>query len=242
MRFPLHLAAAALVACAVVSVAGAASNAVAPLTTPKAMAAKIRGAVPQIPTSTADQPSTISASTCHGLGAAREGEFTLFRCKAHWDRGTATVWARALPGKKFCASASGMAACPKPPAAAGDPRICSNPQTSPTADPNLCARNQSELAVVRAMRAWFVNSDWQIGNVVCAGKNVRWKCTFLQFNVYGIYYNAKIHFVLAHGAWSATIAVKGDGDSSTCTVLPKPGNRAGKPSNWAAGPTSTCTG
>jgi hypothetical protein len=117
-------------------------------TTPAAMAKKIRGFVPQIPTDNGSAPSVITASSCRGLGKARRNghgkkarRFTTFRCTATWAHGPSRVWARALPGGTFCASSTGLAACPATPPVAGDPRICHNPPAPPSGDPNHCARS-----------------------------------------------------------------------------------------------------
>jgi len=230
---------------AAVSLAGSTS----PWKTPKAMAAKIRGSVPQIPTANTSAPSTITASTCHGLGNARTSgqgktavrKFTMFRCSATWARGKSTVWARALAGGSFCAASTGLAACPAAAPVAGDPRICHNPPAPVAGDPNRCARSAAEAALLRAMQANFANPDWRLGNVSCDGANLAWKCTFQQLNVFGIYYTSTIRFANTKGAWTATIVTTGGGGSSTCVAQPKSNTIAGKPSNWASGPTPTCT-
>jgi hypothetical protein len=214
-------------------------------TTPKAMAAKIRGFVPQIPTSNTSAPSSITASTCKGLGAARvhagRKRFTTFRCSATWARGKSHVWARALPGGKFCASSTGLAACPAAAPAAGDPRICHDPPAPTTGDPNRCARSAAEAGLLRAMRVDFANPSWSFGNLSCDGANLAWKCSFQQLNVFGVYYHSVIKLKETSGAWSATFATTGGGTATTCTVQPDPNTRAGKPSNWSTGPVPTCT-
>jgi hypothetical protein len=190
----------------------------------------------------------ITSSTCHGLGHARTSgtggkavrSFTTFRCTATWARGTSTVWARALPRGTFCASSTGLAACPAPPPAPGDPRICEDPPAPITGDPNRCARSAAEAALLRALRADFADPSWQLGNVSCDGANLAWTCTFMQLDVFGVYYSSTIRFAEAQGAWVAFVMTTGGG-SSTCTAQPDPNTGAGKPSNWSAGATPTCT-
>jgi hypothetical protein len=208
--------------------------------TPKAMAKKIHGFVPQIPTGNQAAPSTITATTCHGLGMAHNGKFATFRCRATWERGKSNVWARALPGGAFCASSTGLSACPAAPPKAGDPRICSNASAPPAADPNHCALAATEAVLLRAMRANFANPSWKFGNLACNGSNLAWKCTFLQLNVYGVYYRSTIKFAQANGSWAATIHTSGGNGKSTCTGQPDGTTAAGKPSKWSAGPTPTC--
>lgn len=213
-------------------------------TTPQAMAKKIHGLVPQIQSTTTSAPSNISAATCHGVGKAHKAgkrkKYSTFRCKAAWERGVSRVWARALPGGRFCASSTGLASCPAGAPVAGDPRICSNPGAPPTADPNRCALTASESALTRAMIVAFNNPNWEAGNVACKGSNLTSTCSFQQLGVYGVYYKSKIRFVLANGAWSATIGTTGGNVPATCTVLPRAGTAAGKPSKWATGPAPTC--
>ncbi len=213
----------------------------AAFTTPKAMAKKIHGFVPQIQTGNRSAPSTITATTCHGLGAAHKGKFATFRCSATWERGTSNVWARALPGGSFCASSTGLSACPATPPAPGDPRICHDPPAPSTADPNHCALSATEAVLLRAMRVNFAKPSWQFGNLACSGANLAWKCTYLQLNVFGVYYTSTIRFAQANGAWAATIGTTGGNGTSTCTGQPDGTTAAGKPSNWSAGPTPTCT-
>ncbi len=229
------------VACAViVPIAFAA----APLayTTPKAIAVKIHGLVPQIPTDNTSPPSQISATVCHGLGAAHAGKFNTFRCSATLASGKATVWARALPGGKFCASSTGLAACPPPPATAGDPRICPNPPAPPTADPNRCALRSAEAALVRAMQQSFVSPSWTVRNLTCKGQNLSYACQFSSFAAYGVYYNSVITFASGSDGWSATfVTTGGGGTGNTCTVQPAPATAAGASSVWSSGPTPACT-
>lgn len=211
--------------------------------TPNAMATKIHGLVPQIPTDNRSAPSVITSTTCSGLGTSRMSSkgrtFNRFRCRASWARGTSHVWARALPGGKFCASSTGLASCPAGAPTKGDPRICRNPPAPPTGDPNRCALAATENALIRAMKINFADPSWTIGNVSCKGTNLSRKCTFMKLNTYGIHYSSTIKMARAHGVWTATIVTKGGGTSS-CLVQPAPKTRAGKPSNWAAGPDPTC--
>ncbi|MFZ0342707.1 MAG: hypothetical protein WAL31_10275, partial [Gaiellaceae bacterium] len=213
-------------------------------TTPQAIAKKIHGLVPQIPTTNTSAPSIISVAACHGVGkahrAGKSKRYSTFRCKALWERGISRVWARALPGGKFCASSTGLAACPAGNPVAGDPRICSISGAPPTADPNHCALTATEAALTRAMAVAFNLPTWQPGNVACKGSNLTRTCSFQQLGVYGVYYKSKIRFALTNGAWSATIGTTGGNVPATCTVLPKAGTAAGKPSKWTTGPTPTC--
>jgi hypothetical protein len=213
--------------------------------TTKAMASKIHGFVPQIPTNNTSAPSVITATTCHGLGKAHRSrairKYSRFRCTATWAGGNSRVWARALPGRKFCASSTGLAACPAAPPLAGDPRICLDPHTPPNGDPNRCALSATEAAVLRAMKVAFNNPDWEPGNLHCKGSNLKRTCTFQQLNVFGVYYASKIRFAVKDGAWTATLATTGGQGPWTCTVLPNPNTAAGKPSKWRTGPTPTCS-
>lgn len=209
--------------------------------TTTAMAAKIHGLVPQIPTNNTSAPSQITSTVCRGLGPAHNGRYATFRCKATLGNGTAVVWARALAGGRFCASATGLASCPAPPAVAGDPRICADPPTPPTADPNKCALGASELALIRAMKTNFGDPNWLIRNAACNGSNLTRKCTFSSHTAYGIYYTSTITFALADSVWTATIVTSGGGGTSTCTVQPDPSTAGGAPSVWVSGPTPTCT-
>ncbi len=173
-----------------------------------------------------------------GGGAARSTRRSAAR--RLWERGKARVSARALPGGKFCASSTGLAACPAGSPVAGDPRICSTSGAPPTADPNHCALTATEAALTRAMVVAFNLPNWQPGNVACKGSNLTRTCSFQQLGVYGVYYKSKIRFALTNGAWSATIGTTGGNVPATCTVLPKAGTAAGKPSKWTTGPTPTC--
>jgi len=217
-----------------------ASTAAAPVAyaTPAAMAAKIKGLVPQIPTDNTSPPSTITATSCRGLPPVHNKKFNTFRCAATWYKGQATVWARALPGGAFCASSTGLASCPPGATIAGDPRVC--PQTPPTpatADPNRCALAATELAINRAMPVNFNDPGWTIRNVSCTGSNLQRICTFSSHSAYGTYYTGKVGFIPAPGGWSATIVTTGGGGTTTCTVLPGP---PAANSRWAAGPAPTC--
>ncbi len=209
--------------------------------TAEAMAAKIHGNVPQIRIGNASAPSTITATLCHGLGPPHDGRYETFRCRATWNGGTSTVWARALPGGRFCASATGLAACPAAAPRAGDPRICSLQGAPPTADPNECALGESELALVRAMKTNFGDPTWLMRNATCTGSNLRFRCTFSSHTAYGVYYTSTIAFMLAGGRWAATIATSGAGASSVCSVEPDPATAAGAPSLWGSGPVPVCT-
>jgi hypothetical protein len=211
--------------------------------TSKAMSGKIRDLVPQIPTTNTSAPSIISATTCHGVGRSHKAngqrKYSRFRCAATWERGKAHVWARALPGGRFCASATGLSACPAAAPEAGDPRICRISSAPPTADPNHCALAATEASVIRAMVVEFNDSSWQPGNISCKGSNLKRTCTFQQLGVYGVYYTSHIRFALKNSAWAATIATTGGNAPSTCTVLPNH-TTAGKPAKWTTGPTPTC--
>jgi hypothetical protein len=217
-----------------------AASAAAPLTyiTPMAIAAKVRGPVPQIPTDNTSPPSTITATSCKGLPPARQQKFNTFRCSATWSHGRATIWARALPGGTFCASSTGLASCPPGPTVAGDPRLCTNAPAPPTADPNRCALGATEVAITRAMPINFNDPGWTIRNVSCTGSNLSRKCTFSSHTAYGIYYTSTIGFTQADSAWTATIVTTGGGGTSTCIVLPGP---PGGRSRWTTGPAPTCT-
>ena len=245
-RFRLGLASALLVGLLLLTWAGAsqAKTRVAWMT-PQAMAKKIHGYIPQIPTDNTSAPSFIAAASCHGLGKARRAglgkKYSTFRCAATWQRGKSRVSARALPGGRFCASSTGLSACPAAPPVAGDPRICGNPPAPPTADPNSCALSATEAAFIRAMKVQFNNPNWQPGNVHCKGSNLKRACTFLQLGVYGVYYTSKVTFTLTTGGWAASAATTGGNVSSMCTVQPNAHTAAGKPAKWTTGPTPTCT-
>jgi hypothetical protein len=248
----------------------AAADAVPPVyVTPAAMAAQIHGLVPQIPTDNTSAPSDISATFCRGLGdpqttvvkktvkktvRTKTGKkkvvkrvvkkvvkkYATFVCAATWERGQSAVWARPLAGGAFCASSSGLDACPADAPTAGDPRLCNNAPASPTADPNRCALAATETALIRAMKVWFKNPGWQPGNVSCKGTNLSRTCTYLQLGVYGTYYTATVAFAPVDGVWTATIAASGGQASTTCTVQPDPSTAAGAPALWSGGPTPTC--
>ena len=118
-RFRLGLASALLVGVLLLTWAGASqAKTRAAWLTPQAMAKKIHGYIPQIPTDNTSAPSFIAAANCHGLGKARRAglgkKYSTFRCTATWQRGKSRVWARALPRGKFCASSTGLNACPRP--------------------------------------------------------------------------------------------------------------------------------
>jgi hypothetical protein len=210
--------------------------------TPLAMAAKIHGATPQLSTNNSDAPSTITSTVCHGIGTAHQGKFSTFRCVASTVRGPATVWARALPGAKFCASITGLASCPPPPFISGDPRLCSIPSVPATADPNRCALAGAELVIVRAMPVVFNNRSWAVRNLSCTGQNLKWTCQYSSSLAFGTYYHGVITFAHTASAWTGTIAVNTQGvenSTVTCTVQPA-ATKAGSASNWRAGATPTC--
>jgi hypothetical protein len=233
------LVAAVGVACLAV---GSAASATTPLTyvTAAAMGGKIHGLVPQIPTDNTSPPSTITATSCRGLPPAHGKTFNTFRCSATWDKGRATLWARALPGGAYCASTTGLASCP-PTTDPGDPRVCKIPSAPRTADPNRCALGATEQAIIRAMPVNFSDSGWTIRNVSCTGTNLARTCTFSSHSAYGIYYTSTIRFTETAGAWAAAITTTGGGGagSSTCTVQPGSSQAASSP--WTDGPTPTCT-
>jgi hypothetical protein len=249
--FRLGLASALVAVLFLLAFAGAsqAKNRVA-WATPQAIAKKIHGFIPQLTVDNTSAPSIITSTKCHGLGKAHKKgkgkkavrKYSRFRCTASTTRGRSAVWARALPGGKFCASSTGLASCPAAAPAAGDPRICGNPPAPPTADPNNCVLSATEASVSRAMKVWFKNPDWTPGQVHCKGSNLKFSCTFQQLNVFGVYYTSNIDFKLTNGAWAATLATTGgNGGATTCTVLPNAKTRAGKPAKWTTGPTPTCT-
>ena len=219
--------------------------AVAPLVyaTPASIAAKIHGVTPQIPTDNTSPQSTISGAVCHGLGAAHNGKFNTFRCAATADSGPATIWARALPNGQFCASSTGLASCPPWPLLSGDPRICSNPPSPPTADPNRCALASSELALIRAGKITFGSPTWTIRNLSCKGSNLSYVCQYSSESAYGVYYKSDVTFKHTTTAWTAQITTTTEGHTgggNTCTVSP-PSTPAGKSSRWSAGPVPVCT-
>jgi hypothetical protein len=208
--------------------------------TPVQMAKKITGPVPQIPNDNASAPSVITSTVCHGVGTAHAGKFNTFRCTAQWVHGPSTVFARALPGGKFCASTV-LAACPATPAVAGDPRICTNTPAPSTADPNRCALGATEEAVIRSMRIRFNFPGWTIGQVSCKGSNLVWNCQYQQLNVFGTYYQAKIAFSQVKNVWTATVAQTGGQGPSNCTATAGSAIPANSITKWAAGPPPVCT-
>jgi hypothetical protein len=217
-----------------------AAAAATPLTyvTPAWMSGKIHGLVPQIPTDNVSPPSTITQAACKGLPPAKAKKFNTFRCAASWDKGKAVVWARALPGGKYCASSTGLASCPAVPATTGDPRVCAvSPPAPSTADPNRCALGATEYAILRAMPVNFGDPGWAIRNISCTGSNLTRTCTFGSKTAYGTYYTSKVRFTQVEKAWTAAIATTGGGVNSTCTVVPGPSNGR---TQWQAGPTPTC--
>ena len=155
-------------------------------TTPKAIAEKITGGIPQLVTGNAAVPTVITASTCKGLGAAHQGKFKTFRCKATYLNGqkTANVWVRARPGGQFCAASTGLDACPVAAPTIGDPRVCNKAPAPPTADPNSCALGSAILALNRAMSVKFAPPGstapppLTMLNLSCTGKNLKWHCVF----------------------------------------------------------------
>ena len=213
-----------------------------PAMTPKAIGLRIHGLVPQIPTDNRSAPSQITASVCHGLGAAHAKKFNTFRCAVTLTAGKATVWARVLPGGTFCASSTGLASCPPPPATAGDPRICINPPAPPTGDPNRCALRAAEGALIRAMQQSFDDSSWTVRNLMCKGQNLSYECQFSSMSAFGVYYDSMITFAPGSGGWVGTfVTTGGGGTGTTCTVQPDPGSAAGVASVWTSGPSPACT-
>ncbi len=182
--FRLGLASALVAVLFLLAFAGAsqAKNRVA-WATPQAIAKKIHGFIPQLTVDNTSAPSIITSTKCHGLGKAHKKgkgkkavrKYSRFRCTASTTRGRSAVWARALPGGKFCASSTGLASCPAAAPAAGDPRICGNPPAPPTADPNNCVLSATEASVSRAMKVWFKNPDWTPGQVHCKGSNLKFE-------------------------------------------------------------------
>lgn len=198
--------------------------------TPQAMAAHVRGTIPQIDTGNAAVPSLITASVCTGLGASHQGKFNTFRCRANWQRGVANVWARARPGGQFCASSTGLDACPAAAPTVGDPRVCSNAPAPPTADPNHCALGSAILALQRAMSVKFAAPNIQLLNLTCTGKNLKWTCVFATSASSTVYHGAIVFAQSTAGKWTASV--------NGCTVSP------GAPSGgyrWRTGPTPVCT-
>ena len=237
---------AALLTASVSLVLAGSAAAAAPLfyATPASIAAKIIGPTPQLVTDNTSAPTSITATTCRGLGVAHAGKYNTFRCKSTYSGGTATVWARALAGGKFCASSSGLASCPAVPPTAGDPRLCSSPPAPVTAQPDGCALRAVESALTRVMTVSFSQPGWTPRNVSCKGKNLAFSCQFSSMTAYGIYYKSTITFKQVAGVWNATYVTTGvtsaGGGGTTCTAQPKPG-KAGAASYWSTGPTPVCT-
>ena len=200
------------------------------------MSTKIRGLVPQIPTTNTSAPSIISTTTCHGSGKAHKAgstkKYKTFRCTATWERGKSRVWARALPGGQVLRQQHRAERLPRGRSRFRRSQDLHHRVGTPTADPNRCALSATEATFIRAMQEVFNNPNWQPGNVACKGSNLKRTCTFQQLGVYGVYYTSKIAFALKSGAWAATVGTTGGTAASTCTVLPKAGTAAGKPSKW----------
>lgn len=206
-------------------------------TTPAAIAAKITGGIPQIQTGNAAVPSVITATKCTGLGAAHQGKFNTFRCKATYLNGqkTANVWVRARPGGQFCAASTGLAACPAAAPTIGDPRVCNKAPAPPTADPNSCALGSAILALNRAMAVKFAPPgsppvSISLLNISCTGQNLKWTCVFSTSQDRTVHNGAIVFAQATNGTWSANV--------NGCTVLP------GAPSGgyrWRVGPTPVCT-
>jgi hypothetical protein len=205
------------------------------------MSARIRGLTPQIPTDNTSPVSTISQTTCNGLPPKKNGKFNTFRCAVTWDEGRGTVWARALPGGKWCASSTGLLSCPPTPPSADDPRVCATGAPGPTtADPNRCALAATEYAILRAMPVNFSDPGWTMRNLACKGSNVTRTCTFSSRSAYGVYYTSTIGFVQDEStkAWIATIVTKQGAGTTTCTV--QAGSWNGR-SRWQSGTAPTCS-
>jgi hypothetical protein len=231
----------AFVTAFVLSAPAAAASPSLAYSTPAAMAARIHGATPQIRGNNYSAPSTITATTCRGLGAAHRGLYNTFRCSATWNGGKATVWARALPGKRFCASAASLASCPPGPPDAGDPRICSDPPPL-DADPDRCALAGAELSLIRGMKVMFGDPTWTIRNLSCDGSNLTWTCQFSSSKVFGTYYRSVVSFADAAASWSASIAtttVNQAGAAVVCRVAPL-ATAPGAASRWDTGPVPAC--
>ncbi len=231
-RSPVRLAALAVVGLCLVAVPFALAAAPLAYTTPAAIAKKITGNIPHIQTGNAAVPSVITATICTGLPPAHAGgTFNTFRCKATYLNGQkkANVWARALPGGKFCAASTGLTACPAAPATVGDPRICTLTGAPPTADPNYCALGSAILALERAESVTFQTTSFSPLNLSCTGQNLRWTCVFSTSADRTVHHAAVVFAQATTGAWSASV--------SGCTVLP------GAPSGgerWRTGPTPVC--
>ncbi len=227
--------------------AAQAAGAPAPLAfvTPAWISGKIHGLSPQIPTDNTSPISTITQAACKGLPPKRKGKFNTFRCAVRWDKGPGIVWARALPGGKWCASSTGLASCPAAAAAAGDPRICATGAPGPTtADPNRCALAATEYSILRAMPLNFSDPGWTMRNLSCNGSNLKRTCSFSSRSAFGTYYTSTIIFAQgADTSWTATLTTTGGGGSTgngstSCTVVPGPPSARGR---WQAGPAPTCT-
>ena len=201
---------------------------------------QILGPTPQIPTSSDQVPSSITASTCSGVGTPHNKLFNTFRCRATWAKGTALVWVRARAGGKFCASATGLASCPAAQPVAGDPRLCHN-APSPFADPNHCGLVSASAVIARAMPVMLGDPTWTVREQTCKGQNLTWSCQYATHGQFGTFYNGAITFKqAADGTWSGSIVVSGGGGpGSTCTVVP--GTASGTISLWYQGAAPTCT-
>ena len=241
-RFGRRLLVVALCAICVVPVTVALSATIT-YVTPAAMAVKIHGSTPQLQTGNTGVPSTITASVCHGTGTPHAKKFNTFKCSATWIRGTVIVWARALPKNQFCASITGLSACPATPALPGDPRLChSSPGAPPTADPNYCALVAAEQAVTNAMKVTFQNTAWTLRDTTCKGQNVTWSCEYSSQGTFGTYYDSTISFGHSTGSWVATLSTTTRGSSGApiaCTVHPA-STPAGQSASWSTGPPATC--
>jgi hypothetical protein len=224
--------------------AAAAPSAQIAYVTPAAMAAKIHGPTPQIQTGNTGVPSVITATVCHGTGAAHAGKFTTFKCSATWGSGTAVVWARALPKNQFCASATGLSACPATPALVGDPRLCHSQAGVPTtADPNYCGLLAGEAATVRAMQVTLKDPSFALRNAACKGQNVTWSCEYSGPSTFGVYYDTTIKFAHSTGKWVATLSTTQRGSTAApvvCTVQPAASIPSGQNTSWAGGPPASC--
>jgi hypothetical protein len=210
---------------------------------PAAIAKRIIGSTPQIPTSSDIAPSNITASVCHGLGTAHQGKYNRFRCSATWDPGqkTSTVWVRARPGGQFCASSTTLAPCPAAPPSVGDPRVCRS-AVSPYADPNHCALAAAAFVVSRAMPVRINDPSWTVRDETCKGDNLRWSCEFATHGQFGSFFKGAITFAQnAKGKWSARIAISGGGSANAAACKVLPGAAGSATSRWFSGPTPVCT-
>ena len=226
----------ALILCAafVVLVPSALAAAAPAYMTPKAMAAKLTGGVPQLETGNAHVPTVISGSICTGLGAAHQGKFNTFRCKASYLSGqkTVVVWARARPGGQFCASVTGLNACPAAAPTVGDPRVCTTTE-GPTADPNACSVGAAIRVLIRAGAVQFENPGFTVMNLTCSGQNLTYACVFSTSASYTVYHTSITFAQSPQGAWTATLVFP----TGTCTA--QPGAASGG-SRWTAGPAPNC--